>query len=136
MPDDFLNAVTLWSTVKPYSGFPSETIAWRLIPAFKHNSYKMWHNADGSCRGFVTWAFMSSEEFDTREYSGAEIFARKSGDKLVFVDMIAPNGVSDVLYMSRDLRSFFRKQFPEVKIAWSHRGPRTGWYPKKAAGHD
>lgn len=91
----------------------------------------MWYNADGSCRGFVIWAWMTAEEFETRLYSGEAIFSRDTGERLVFVDMIAPKGVSDVLYFSRDLRKLFKVQFPDVETVWSHRGPRTGWYPNK-----
>jgi hemolysin-activating ACP:hemolysin acyltransferase len=121
----------LWTTVEPYSGYPAETIAWRLVPAFENGGYKVWYNENGSCRGFATWAWMTDEEFETREYSGKEIFARVSGDKFVVVDMIANGGHSDVLYCTRELRKFFRQEFPDVETIWAHRGPRTGWYPNK-----
>jgi hemolysin-activating ACP:hemolysin acyltransferase len=121
----------LWTTVEPYSGYPAETIAWRLVPAFENGGYKVWYNENGSCRGFATWAWMTDEEFETREYSGKEIFARRSGDKFVVVDMIANGGHSDVLYCTRELRKFFRQEFPDVETIWAHRGPRTGWYPNK-----
>ena len=128
---EFLDCLTLWTTVEPYSGYPAETIAWRLVPAFENGGYKVWYNENGSCRGFATWAWMTDEEFETREYSGKEIFARGSGDKFVVVDMIANGGRSDVLYISRELRKFFKQEFPDLEKAWSHRGPRTGWYPNK-----
>ena len=128
---EFLDCLTLWTTVEPYSGYPAETIAWRLVPAFENGGYKVWNNENGSCRGFATWAWMTNEEFETREYSGKEIFARGSGDKFVVVDMIANGGHSDVLYCTRELRKFFRQEFPDVETIWAHRGPRTGWYPNK-----
>jgi hypothetical protein len=74
---------------------------------------------------------MTDREFETRKYTGSEVFARNYSDKLVFVDMIAINGVSDVLSMSRDVRNFCKRQFPDVETVWSHRGPRNGWYPNK-----
>jgi hypothetical protein len=74
---------------------------------------------------------MTDEEFETRDYWGPEIFSREIGDKLVFVDMIAPNGTSGVLSFCRDLRQMFKLEFPEVKKVWSHRGQRRGVYPNK-----
>ena len=128
---DFIDCVDLWTTVLPYSTFPSSTIAWRLVPAIDSGQYKIWHNEGGSCAGFVTWAWMTDEEFETRDYWGVDIFQRETGDKLVFVDMIAPEGTSGVLGFCRDLRRMFISEFPEVKKVWSHRGQRRGVYPNK-----
>ena len=108
---DFIDCVDLWTTVLPYSTFPSSTIAWRLVPAIESGQYKIWHNEGGSCAGFVTWAWMTDEEFETRDYWGVDIFQRETGDKLVFVDMIAPNGSSGVLSFCRDLRQMFKFEF-------------------------
>ena len=129
--DDFINCVDLWTTVLPYSTFPSSTIAWRLSPAIKSGQYKIWKNKNGSLDGFVTWAWMTDKEFETRDYWGPEIFKRQTSDKLVFVDMIAPKGTSGVLRFCRDLRQMFLLEFPEVKKVWSHRGQRSGVYPNK-----
>ena len=128
---DFIDCVDLWTTCLPYSTFPSSTISWRLSPAIESGQYKIWHNEGGSCAGFVTWAWMTDKEFETRDYWGPEIFQRETGDKLVFVDMIAPNGISDVVKFCKELQHYFKVEFPEIKKAWSHRGQRRGFYPNK-----
>jgi hemolysin-activating ACP:hemolysin acyltransferase len=115
MRNAFADCLNLWVTTPPYCDFPSKTIGWRLVPAFKHGRFKVWYDNNGLCTGFVTWAWMTDSEFETRKYTGSEVFARNYSDKLVFVDMIAINGVSDVLSMSRDLRRFFRKTVPRGK---------------------
>jgi hemolysin-activating ACP:hemolysin acyltransferase len=106
MRNAFADCLNLWVTTPPYCDFPSKTIGWRLVPAFNHGRFKVWYDNNGLCTGFVTWAWMTDSEFETRKYTGSEVFARNYSDKLVFVDMIAINGVSDVLSMSRDLRRF------------------------------
>jgi hemolysin-activating ACP:hemolysin acyltransferase len=131
MRNAFADCLNLWVTTPPYCDFPSKTIGWRLVPAFNHGRFKVWYDNNGLCTGFVTWAWMTDSEFETRKYTGSEVFARNYSDKLVFVDMIAINGVSDVLSMSRDVRNFCKRQFPDVETVWSHRGPRNGWYPNK-----
>ena len=90
------DALELWTKVKPYSGFPSATIAWRLLPAIENEQIRLFYR-DGKCVGLITWAFMTEEEFETRNYSGVEIFARRDGEIMVFIDMIAPHGKNDVL---------------------------------------
>jgi len=129
MSNAFNDCVGLWTTVAPYSGFPSKTIAWRLAPAIESGQYKIWYDDSGMISGFVTWAWMTDEEFKTRDYSGPAIFKRETGDKLVFVDMIAPRGMSDVVRFCKELQRFFKVEFPDVKRAWSHRGLRSGVYP-------
>jgi hemolysin-activating ACP:hemolysin acyltransferase len=128
---DLVDALELWTTTEPYRGFPCSTIAWRLIPALHHKQYRLYRDVDGFPRGFVSWAFMTEREFETREYFGPEIFARKTGELLVFVDMIAPHGQSDVLLICRELQREFRELYPNVKTAVAHRGPRTGVFPQK-----
>jgi hemolysin-activating ACP:hemolysin acyltransferase len=128
--DTFFQAMQLWTTVPPYNKFPCDTINNRLIPAYYNQQMLGWY--DGSVlRAFITWAFMTDQEFETREYWGPEIFARRDGEKLVIVDMIAPGGKNDVLSISRDVRRFMKKKFPHVKNVYAHRGPRNGVFPNK-----
>ncbi len=129
------DALGLWTTVAPYSGFPCETISWRLLPAIANERVRLFYR-DGECVGLITWAFMTDDEFDSREYVGAEIFARDDGDKLVFVDMIAPQGKSDVLWMCKEMRKQFWSQYPNVTEVFAHRGNRNGVFPNKGAWHD
>ena len=77
------DALHLWTTVEPYSGFPCATIAWRLIPAIDNDQIRLFYR-DGECVGLITWAFMTEEEFGTREYDGVEVFSRKDGEIMVF----------------------------------------------------
>ena len=128
---DLVGALELWTTTEPYSGFKSATIAWRLIPALDSGKYRLYRDANGQPRGFVSWAFMTAEEFETRVYDGPEVFARDTGDMLVFLDMIAPYGRYDVLFMCRDLRKLFKDLYPGVETVVAHRGPRTGVFPNK-----
>jgi len=126
--DDLLGALQLWTETAPYSSFPCETIAWRLMPALESGRYRLYRDAYGFPRGFISWAYMTREEFETRQYSGAEIFARETGECLVFVDMIAPYGRNDVLLICRDMRQLFEDS-PEIQRALAHRGRRNGVFP-------
>lgn len=128
--DTFFQAMQLWTTVPPYDKFPCDTINNRLIPAYYNQ--QMWGLYDGSVlRAFVTWAFMTDQEFETREYWGPEIFARRDGETLVFVDMIAPGGKNDVLSLCREMRKLFKEAYPHVEKVRAHRGPRNGVFPNK-----
>ena len=100
------DALRLWTTVAPYSGFRCETISWRLLPAIANDQLRLFYR-DDECVGLITWAFMTNDEFETRVYDGAEIFGRDDGDKMVFVDMIAPHGKNDVLWMCKEMRKQF-----------------------------
>lgn len=126
--DDLLGALQLWTETAPYSSFPSETIAWRMMPALESGQYRLYRDAYGFPRGFISWAFMTHQEFETRDYNGSEIFARKTGECLVFVDMIAPYGRNDVLLICRDMRHLFEDS-PEIGRALAHRGRRNGVFP-------
>ena len=128
---DLVDALELWTTTEPYGSFPGKTIAWRLMPALQHGNYRLYRDESGVPRGFVTWAFMTRREFETRDYWGPEIFARTEGEVLVFVDMIAPYGRNDVLLICRDLRKLFKEMYPGVETVAAHRGPRTGVFPNK-----
>ena len=129
------DALKLWTTVEPYSGFPCATIAWRLIPAIDNEQIKLFYR-DGECVGLVTWAFMTEEEFETRDYSGVEIFARRDGEIMVVIDMIAPHGKNDVLWISKEMRKHFYTHYPDVKDVRAHRGKRDGSFPNKGAWHE
>lgn len=127
--EDLVDALTLWTTTDPYRTFPSQTIAWRLIPALESGQYRIYRDAYSRPRGFVSWAFMTREEFETRKYGGETIFSRKSGECFVFVDMIAPYGRNDVLWICRDLRHFLGKRYPDIKQGLAHRGRKNGFFP-------
>ena len=129
------DAIGLWTTVSPYSGFPSETISWRLLPAIENDQIRLFYR-DGDCVGLLTWAFMTEREFETRDYCGAEIFSRRSGDIMVFVDMIAPYGRRDVFWMSREMRKQFWIRYPFLKGARAHRGKRNGSFPNGGIWHE
>jgi len=129
------DALKLWTTIKPYSDFRCETISWRLLPAIEHDQLRLFYR-DGECVGLITWAFMTREEFDTRDYSGSEIFSRDIGECMVFVDMIAPHGKRDVLWMCKEMRKQFFTQYPFVKEVLAHRGKRDGAFPNKGVWHE
>lgn len=124
------DAIRLWTTVEPYRSHRAANIAWRLLPAIENGQCRLFYR-EGRPVGLATWGFMTAAEFETRRYSGAEVFARRSGERLVFVDMIAPGGQSDVLWMCRELRVQFKRDYPGVEKIWAHRGPRTGVFPNK-----
>jgi cytolysin-activating lysine-acyltransferase len=126
---DLVDALELWTTTAPYKTFPAQTIAWRLIPALESGQYRIYRDAYGRARGFISWAFMTREEFETRNYSGEAIFARDSGEAMVFVDMIAPYGRNDVLLICRDMRRLFKEAYPGHEHILAHRGRRNGAFP-------
>ena len=128
-------ALKLWTTVAPYSGFSCQTIAWRLLPAIERDQIRLFYR-DGKCVGLITWAFFSREEFESADYSGPAVFARDTGEMLVFVDMIAPHGRSDVLWMCKEMRKQFYDQYPWVETVYARRGKRTGTFPNKGRWHD
>ena len=127
---DLEEAIKLWCTVDPYRDYPCSTIAWRLLPASHHGRLRHYWDCDRYV-GFVSWAFLSSDEYMTNSYDGLEIFARTGGDRLVIIDMIANGGSSDVRVISRDLRRFFYLCYPDYGVVWSHRGDRYGWYKNR-----
>jgi len=129
------DALKLWCSVEPYREFPCSTIVWRLLPAIENDQFRVFYRGD-DCVGLITWAFMTQDEFDSRDYSGPEIFGRRSGDMMVFVDMIAPNGTSDVLWICKEMRKQFYVQYPDVDKVFAHRGKRSGVFPNKGAWHE
>lgn len=131
MGEGFLDCLTLWTTTDPYKENAAQEIHWRLVPAFMNNQYWLWYDDLGRLRGFVTWGWMTAEEFETRDWNGWEVFARRGGERLVLIDMIAPRGHSDVVSISRDVRKYCKKYFPDVTTVWAHRGDRDGWFPNK-----
>ena len=126
---DLVDALELWTTTAPYKTFPAQTIAWRLIPALKSGQYRLYRCSAGQPFGFISWAFMTEREFETKDYSGKEIFSRGSGECLVFVDMIAPYGRNDVLLICRDMRRLFKEAYPGHEHILAHRGRRNGAFP-------
>jgi hemolysin-activating ACP:hemolysin acyltransferase len=129
------DALNLWTTSDPYKNFSCETISWRLLPAIDNNQIRLFHR-DGKCVGLTTWAFMTQKEFDSKEYSGPEIFSRNDGEIMVIVDMIAKMGKKDVLWISKEMRKQFWSQYPNVTEVFAHRGNRNGVFPNKGAWHD
>jgi hypothetical protein len=121
---DFLFALRLWTTKPPYRDFPCKTIGWRLAPAFSKGRL-LTLLSDGAPVGFVTWGWMTDEEFKTRKYSGEAAFSRDRSDRLVVVDGIITQDVPKLL---SELRSFFRSRYPGVNRVHVHRGPRDGHY--------
>jgi hemolysin-activating ACP:hemolysin acyltransferase len=115
---DFMHALRLWTTTAPYRDQPSRTIAWRLVPAFANGRLMMMGDD-----GFVTWGWMTADEFETRKYSGREVFTRQTGERLVIVDAIIP---ADVPKLAWRLREFYRAKYPDVTRVWAHRGARNG----------
>lgn len=127
----FLDALWLWTTTPPYAGYACGTVSNRLLPAFRFGRVKGYYGEDGRLRAFATWAFMTDEEYATREYWGWEVFSRPDGDRLVVVDMIAPGGRNDVLMVARDLRRHFWALYPQHERVYAHRGLRNGVFPNK-----
>lgn len=125
------DAVALWGSTPPYADFPCSTVYNRLLPAAAYGKIRGYYGPDGRMRAVVTWGFMTAEEFETRDYAGWEVFAREDGERLVFVDMIAPGGRNDVLMVSRDLRRLFVGLYPHHSRVYAHRGPRNGVFPNK-----
>ena len=75
MRDILRDTLDLWTTQEPFSGYKSQTIAWRLLPAIDNKRIRVYYRGD-LCVGFVTWAWFLEKEFDTMKFNGAEVFAR------------------------------------------------------------
>ena len=129
------DALNVWTTSDPYKKFPCETISWRLLPAIDNDQIRLFYRED-KCVGLITWAFMTQKEFDSKEYSGPEIFSRNDGEIMVIVDMIAKMGKKDVLWISKEMRKQFWSQYPNVTEVFAHRGNRNGVFPNRGAWHD
>ena len=115
------SALMFWTGVEPYSSFPPQTIAWRLVPAFLNR--RLLILADPTPVGFFTWGWMTNKEFDSREYLGQEVFSRTESDRLVVVDAVITHSVRA---MTRYIRDYFAIHFPAVTQVYAHRGPRNG----------
>jgi len=103
-------------------------LGYRFIPAVQHGRVRYYFRGD-SLTGFVTWAYLTHEEADTGEYDGDEVFARKSGDRLWVMDMVAQDSV---LYICRDLYKYFGAVTNHDFCYW-RRGDRVGWIKKRLA---
>ena len=127
MIDIFRDTVELWTTISPYSGYNSETIAWRLLPAIDNERIKVYYRS-GKCVGFVTWAWFTEEEFETLKFNGVEVFKRNEGDLLYVVDLIIPYGRSDVVHIVKDMRKYLSDVYPNKPKAFAHRtGFKKQW---------
>lgn len=121
---DFYDAVDLWTTTKPYMNYDSASIRYRLMPAFENKQLMLFKKGINSI-GFITWAWMTNEEYVTNEYYGNEIFARDNGDKFVVVDAIMNGGVRNVRSCVKQFVDFGAKYYPEVDRAHFHRIKET-----------
>lgn len=126
----FLDAVRLWTTTEPYAKYPSERIGWQLVPAYEHGKLRVYYR-DGMPVGFVTWAWLTRREFETRDYSGRVVFARDAGEVLYIPNMIAPHGRSDVFCIARDIRRHLSELYPGATVAVSRRRDRVGSYARR-----
>lgn len=124
------DALRLWTTVAPYSGYPCSTIANRLVPAIKHGRIRHYRR-DDRYMGFVTWAWFTWSEAESGVYYGPEVFSRDSGDILRVIDMIAPGGRDDVLYMARDIRRFLSEKYPGEGYALARRQGRVAKFTRR-----
>jgi len=125
--DTYRDTVKLWSTIAPYSGYKSQTISWRLIPAIENNRIRTYYEKDSNkCIGFVTWAWLTNEEFKTQVYDGPEVFKRDSGDQVHVVDFIAPYG--NVMRIFRDIKRHLSDMYPDYNYCTARRGSREKHY--------
>jgi hemolysin-activating ACP:hemolysin acyltransferase len=126
----FMDALQLWTTTEPYSKYPSERIGWQLVPAYEHGKLRVYYRG-GEPVGFVTWTWLTTEEFRTRDYSGREVFSRDVGEVLYIPNMIAPYGRSDVFFIARDIRRHLSELYPDAHLALSRRQNRVGSYARR-----
>ena len=125
-----VEALRLWTTVAPYSGYQSKTIANRLLPAIRHNRIRHYRRS-GKYIGFITWAWFTKEEFESDTYYGPEVFARDHGDFVVLVDMIAPGGRNDVLSIVKEARRFLSEKHPGESCLLARREGRVAKFTRR-----
>lgn len=97
-----------------------KNLGYRFIPAIEHGKVRYYMH-DDSLIGFVTWAFLTTEEAETGQYDSC-VFRRQGGDLLWVMDMVAVNSVSSII---RDLREFLSEE-TNHDVAYFRRGDRIG----------
>ena len=129
---DFKEALRLWATTKPFKDHKPEAIKWRLVPAFRNGRLLML-TRDGEVVGFAVWGWMTNREYETRKYSGEDVFTREIGDKIVITDSVINGGVPR---FSRQMAEYFREAYPEATHVYAHRrgGREASFAIKKVLG--
>ena len=95
--------VWLYSFSGIHRDWPVGSIHQWLLPAIMHKQYRIYHKGKKPV-GFVTWAWLSreGETAYVRNTKSLQPKDWKSGDRLWFLDFIAPFG--DTKNMAQDLR--------------------------------
>ena len=121
---DYYTMVDLWTTTSPYRDYESKTIRERLRPAFDNKQIMLFKKGINSI-GFISWAYMSDYEFETKTYND-ETFRREEGDKFVITDAILLGGSKNVRTCVRHFVEFGKKYYPDVNKAHFYR-VKTTW---------
>ena len=130
---DLEDALTIWTADPVYGGYPSRTVGWRLLPALSYDKLRVYRDDNGKPFALLSYAFLTDEEAKTQVWSGPEVFARKTGDQLWVIDMIANGGKKDVLSVAKSIRQYFYEKYRAFERVYAMRGngSRRGWYPNK-----
>lgn len=123
--EDFYDLVGLWSSADLYKDFESETIHLRLIPAFEQKQILAFQSGINNI-GFITWCWMSDNEYEGMNYTSPDLFSRSKGDKFVLADCIIVGGSKIVKICTSHMKNFFWNYYPEVPKGYFHRPHHNG----------
>lgn len=97
--------VWLWGISKLHKTWPLEVGINYIIPAIENNQYILLEDNDGNVRGYISWAFLGKNE--EKKYildpSSLQLEDWNSGERLWFIDIIAPFSMRDVLTLRRKM---------------------------------
>lgn len=118
-----------------YRRRPLFVFANSVLPAIRHGKY-IADLEDGRIIGFMSYCFLTNEEYEANKWDGEEVFARDSGDILYFSQFCFVGPKRKMVEFVRNIRKEMSRMFPELKTAKSHRVRLDGsmrperWYRK------
>lgn len=95
--------VWLMSQTALHKNWPLSSVHWWIAPALRHNQYRVYRQGNLPV-GYVAWAYMS-EDVERRYVKNTMSLTPtdwRSGDRLWFIDFIAPGGGASAI--TKDLK--------------------------------
>jgi len=99
-----------------------KNLGYRFIPAIEHGRIR-YYMCDGALIGFVTWCFLTDLESRNLDFDGRQAFARKEGERLWVMDMVA---IDSVTYIAKDMRRYLGQVTDHEVAHWRRPDGRMG----------
>ena len=118
-----------------YRRRPLFTFANSVLPAIRHGKY-IADLEEGRVIGFMSYCFLTDEEYRTGAWDGEEVFAREDGDVLYFSQFCFVGPRPKMIEFVRNIQREMSRMFPKLSKARSHRVRLDGsmrpekWYRK------